>query len=271
VKGVLENGAAPFANRNPVISPQGSYGNDTNVARDSDVDVVAFIETTFAHDANTLSGDQHREFQRAYPGEATYTYANYKQDVAQWLARNFGAGVRLGRKAIYVPANQNRRECDVLPAIEYRYYYEFVSINNQSYVSGICFYLPDGTQIVNFPKQHADNCTEKHQRTNSRFKPTVRIYKNIRNYLVGRNVLQDGVAPSYFIEGMLYNAPNELFGGTWSDTIVATFNHIWNTDRSEFYCANGIHRLLGNSQVAWPAANCNLFLDAVSHLWGNWQ
>lgn len=271
VKKALDDKAAPFADKFPDVFLQGSYANDTNVARDSDVDVVACTGAIFAHDANTLATDQYQAFERAHPGNATYSYGQYKQDVAKWLTQQFGAGVRVGRKAILIPAAQNRRDCDVLPAIEYRYYYRFQSLTDQSHAKGICFYLPDGTQIINFPKQHSDNCTVKHQATNSWFKRTVRVYKNMRNYMVDQNLLRDGVAPSYFIEGLLYNVPNEKFGGAFDSTFVETFNFAHSADRSQFRCANGIHMLLGNSQTSWPAADCQTFLDALRQLWTNWK
>ncbi|AUW43954.1 nucleotidyltransferase domain-containing protein [Rhizobium leguminosarum] len=271
VKPALIDRSSPFADKNPDVFLQGSYGNDTNVARDSDVDVVSLIATTFAHDAYTLKAEQYQAFQRNYVGSAAYSYQQYKSDVTAWLTKKFGAGVKSGKKAVFIPAGQNRRDCDVLPAIEYRYYYSFISQAEQSYASGICFYLPDGTQIVNYPKQHSANCISKHQQTNSWFKPTVRVYKNMRNYMVDRGLLADGVAPSYFIEGMLYNAPNHMFGKTFQDTFVATFNFVNEADRSQLKCANGIHLLLGETAVAWRAAQCQVFLDALRKLWQEWQ
>jgi len=271
VKGVLEDAAAPFASKQPDVYLQGSYGNDTNVARESDVDVIASIASTFAHDAATLPQDQYQAFQRAYPTNASYTHNQFKLDVAGWLTQKYGNGVRSDRKALYIPAGQNRRDCDVLPAIEYRYYYQFSAMADQRYARGICFYLTDGTQIVNFPKQHSDNCTAKHQATNSWFKRTVRVYKNMRNYVVERGLLGDGIAPSYFIEGMLYNVPNPMFGNNFGATFVTTLNHIWNANRSEFRCANGIHALLGNTLVSWPSANCDAYLNALSRLWNDWR
>ena len=270
VKAVLEDNGAPFAHNNPDVYLQGSYGNDTNVVRESDVDVVASIATAFWHDAHTLPPEQYQAFERAYPGSASYSYSQYKADVAAWLTRKFGS-VRTGSKAIHIPAGQNRRDCDVLPAIEYRYYYRFNSMADQSYKSGVCFYLLDGTLVVNFPKQHSENCSAKHQDTSSWFKPSVRIYKNMRNYMVDRGLLQDGVAPSYFIEGMLYNVQNDRFGASFANTFLATHRFIVNADRSTFRCANGIHPLLGNSRVSWTAANCNTFLDALAGLWNRWS
>ncbi|WP_461321992.1 nucleotidyltransferase domain-containing protein [Bradyrhizobium diazoefficiens] len=267
VKKTLEDKAAPYAAKDPDIFLQGSYSNDTNVSRDSDVDVVAMIATTFAHDAPSLATEQYQAFEKAYAGSASYSYAQYKKDVLAWLTSKYGTGVRPGKKAIYIPAGTNRRECDVLPAIQYRYYYRFTNILDQHYASGICFYLQDGTQIVNYPKQHSANCTTKHQDTNSWFKPTVRIYKNMRNYMIERKMFAEGVAPSYFIEGMLYNVPNDKFGTSYEDTFVATFNFLSSADRSSFKCANGIHMLLGTSPVTWRSEHCTAYLEALKSLW----
>ena len=271
VKGTLEDPASPFADKSPDVFLQGSYGNDTNVVRESDVDVVACTAAAFYHDAETLAPEQFQAFSRAYPSKSSYTYSQYKKDVTSWLTKKYGSGVQAGKKAIFIPGGPNRRDCDVLPAMEYRYYYQFNSATDQSHAKGICFYLPDGTQIVNFPKQHSSNCTARHQATNSRFKPVVRMYKNMRNHMVDRNMLQGGVAPSYFIEGMLYNVPDDNFRGRLADAFAATFNFIEGSDRSKFRCANGIHMLFGNSQVNWASADCQTFLDSLRRLWTNWQ
>ncbi|MBB4231013.1 hypothetical protein GGD56_004879 [Rhizobium mongolense] len=79
------------------------------------------------------------------------------------------------------------------------------------------------------------------------------------------------MAPSYFIEGMLYNAPNDMFGTNFQDTIVETFNFLAEADRSQFKCANGIHPLIGDSPVTWRAANCQAYLAAVKKLWQGWS
>lgn len=271
VKKTLEDSSSPYYLKSFEPFLQGSYANDTNVYRDSDVDVVIRLDSTWYHDAPLLPKEQYEAFERAYPGSASYGYPEFKADVATWLAKNF-PGVTLGTKAIFIPANGGRRDCDVLPCVRFRYYYSFLSETIQHYEEGICFFLKDGTRVVNFPKQHSLNCTEKHKGTNSWFKPTVRMYKNMRNYLVDRNILADGTAPSYFIEGLLWNVPNGKFGKTFDDTFVATFNYLVQADRSTFKCANGIHTLLqANSHVSWSAANCQAYLDALRELWNNWR
>ena len=68
-----------------------------------------------------------------------------------------------------------------------------------------------GNRIRNFPEQHSKNCTAKHQATKGNFKPMVRVFKNMRNSMIEKKLLADGIAPSYFIEGMLWNVPPDKF------------------------------------------------------------
>ena len=269
VKKTLDDSASPYYLKSFESFLQGSYVNDTNVYRDSDVDVVMRLDSTWYHDARLLPKDQYEAFERAYPGTADYGLPQFKAQVAAWLSQKFNS-VTVGSKAIFIPGSGARRDCDVLVCARFKYYYRFNSVIDESNAEGICFFLKDGTQIVNFPKQHSDNCTAKHKATSQWFKPTVRIYKNMRNYLVDSNMLRDGTAPSYFIEGMLWNVPADKFGTSYEDTFVATFNYVVNADRSTFKCANGIHPLLQiDSHVSWPPANCQVFLDALRNLWNN--
>ena len=271
VKNTLDDYNSPYYAKDFESFLQGSYKNDTNVYRDSDVDVVMRLDSTFYHDAQLLPGDQYAAFLRAYPGSAEYGLTQFKAQVAGWLSQKFN-GVKVGSKAIFIPGSGARRDCDVLACAQFRYYYHFNSLNDQNKAEGICFFLNDGTQIVNFPKQHSNNCTAMHQATNQWFKPTVRIYKNMRNYLVDANVVRADLAPSYFIEGMLWNIPVEKYGGSYVDTFVATFNYLVEADRSAFKCANGIHPLLrADSHVSWPPDSCQAFLNALRSLWNGWR
>ncbi|WP_327212634.1 hypothetical protein U8Q06_29175 (plasmid) [Rhizobium beringeri] len=131
--------------------------------------------------------------------------AKFKEEVAEWLTKNFGTGVDASGKAIFVPGNGNRRDADVLACAEHREFITYPATGNPTYREGIIFWKSDGTQIINYPKQHSTNCTNKHQNTNSYFKPTVRIFKNIRDRMINDGRLQEGIAPSYFLEGMLWN------------------------------------------------------------------
>lgn len=271
VKNTLDSSRSPYYVKSFESFLQGSYANDTNVYRDSDVDVVMRLDSTWYNDAVLLPTDQYQAFERAYPGTADYGLPEFKTQVAAWLKEKFDR-VTVGSKAIFIPGSGARRDCDVLVCARFRHYYRFNGVNDERYAEGICFFVKDGTQIVNFPKQHSDNCTAKHKATSQWFKPTVRIYKNMRNCLVDSNVLQDGIAPSYFIEGMLWNVATDTFGKSYGDTFVATFNYLVNADRSTFKCVNGIHRLLqANSHVSWSPADCQAYLNALRDLWNDWR
>ena len=62
----------------------------------------------------------------------------------------------------------------------------------------------------------------------------VRIFKNLRNRLVDSNNIEKGLAPSYYLEGLLYNVPNDKFGSSYVDSFVNVFNYLDDTDRSKF-------------------------------------
>ena len=44
--------------------------------------------------------------------------------------------------------------------------------------------------------------------------------------MVDEGMIGAGVAPSYFIEGLLYNAPKNLFGTSYEDSFVNTFKRV---------------------------------------------
>ncbi|MDE4561862.1 nucleotidyltransferase [Sinorhizobium meliloti SM11] len=271
IRGVLDHKDSAYYPKLYQIFLQGSYGNDTNVWRDSDVDVVMRLTSVYYPDTSSLAPTEKANYDHArLPTD--YSWALFKQEVAGWLTKNFGAGVDASGKAIYVPGSGNRRDADVLACAEHRHFITYPAIGNPSYREGIIFWKADGTQIINYPKQHSENCTTKHQNTKSYFKPTVRIFKNIRNRMIEDGRLQEGIAPSYFLEGMLYNVPTNLFGGSYQQTVINCFNHIYGLqDKSQLTCANGIHYLLRHGHsVCWPPDDHNTFMEAFKQFWNDY-
>lgn len=253
---------APWSSRSTDIYLQGSYANHTNVYGDSDVDVVLCLNATYHENIDALSS-QDRLLHDADWTAATYPLAEFKADVAAWLAKAFG-GVDATGKAIHVPASGSRRPVDVLACAEYRHYRSYSRPSSDDYASGICFRDRNGSLIENYPKQHSANCTAKHQATGGWFKPMVRVVKNLRNLLVSEGVIADGVAPSYFLEGMLSNVPVHLYGGSYGDTLANAIRWLEAADRSQLTCANGMHWLLRDGYpVCWREASYNNFLSAA--------
>jgi hypothetical protein len=270
IRNALESDSAPYAEKSYEVFLQGSYGNDTNIYAESDVDVVIKLASTFQQDLEALSENQRVAFNQAY-ASATYGYSDFKRDVISVLTSAYGGEVKAGSKAITVPAGGGRRKADVIVALEYRRYFQFNAVDDENYVEGIVFYTASGEKIINYPKPHSRNLTKKHQGTNGWFKPMVRIVKNLRRRLVSDGTLESGDAPSYYLEGLLYNVPNDKFGSSYGDSLVAGITWIQQADRSTFLCANEQYYLLRNGfHTSWEPAKCEKFLGAAVNLWNGW-
>jgi len=271
VKRALESQSAKFPNRNFDVFLQGSYGNDTNIFDESDVDVVIRYNGAFFHDLKELPADQKTAFQLHF-SDGTYPYSTFKNHVQETLVSAFGDSVKPGKKAIRIEGGNARRNADVVVAFEFRRYYKFNGAFDQSFDTGIALFTSDNTRIANYPKQHSANCTAKHQATGGNFKPMVRIFKNMRSKLIADGSIGKGTAPSYFIEGLLYNVPNNLFDGSLDGIVLNILDWLFKTnDRTEFVCANEQYYLLrDNDPVCWPTANGAQFVSAAIQLWNNW-
>lgn len=264
IKAVLDDPRAPYANRDADTFLQGSYKNETNIHADSDVDIVLRTKAVYYSDTSNLQPEEKSRFDKGF-SRATYQLSDFKNEVVAWLRQHYGNSVVVGKKAITIRGNgTSRRDADVLVCAEFRRYHSYPNDYNPGYIEGICFFLPGDVRIENFPEQHHDNATTKHQGTHNLFKPTARVYKNLRNKLIHEGRLADGVAPSYFLEGMLYNVPADRFGGTHTANFVDTLNWIIDADRAKFVCVNEQFYLLWeNDPVCWTAGKCNVFLNAA--------
>jgi hypothetical protein len=231
---------------------------------------VIKLNDCFFHDLGNLPEDQKEAFKAAH-SSATYTHVNFKNDVLIVLEKKYGADVISGDKAISIAANGGRRKADVIAAVEYRRYHKFLNISEQRYDEGICFFSKSGEQIANYPKDHSSNLTTKHQNTNKCFKPMARVLKNLRGKLIDEKMIASGVAPSYYLEGLLYNVPDGKFSTSYEDCFVNGINWIREADQSKFLCANEQYYLLReNSPVTWRASKCDEFIAAAVELWNQW-
>jgi hypothetical protein len=270
IKNALQVAGTPYCGTNHNVFLQGSYGNDTNIYAESDVDIVIQMNDTFHHDLTQLPDIQKDAFRSAH-SDAQYPYDNFKKDVLNVLQKTYGADVNAGEKAIALAATGGRRKADVIAAVQYRRYHKFLSTSDQLYDEGICFFTTSGEQINNYPKYHSRNLTLKHQATNKWFKPMARILKNIRGKLVDEKMIAGGTAPSYYLEGLLYNVPTDQFTTSYKDCFLNSFRWIQEADKSKFVCANEQYYLLReDSPVTWRASKCDEFLAAAVNLWDQW-
>src|SRR5258708_7426310 len=78
-----------FADKLPAVFLQGSYGNDTNIYAESDVDVVIRLDSTFRYAIERLTEAEQQAY-RTYVTPATYEFATFKSAVVAQLRRKFG-------------------------------------------------------------------------------------------------------------------------------------------------------------------------------------
>lgn len=272
IRHALLKTSSPLANRGVEIFLQGSYANSTNIYGDSDIDVVVLYKDTFYKDMSALAPAQQQMHERVFP-PATYNWADLRGEVLTALRSHYGAGsVSVGTKAIKVETGSGRRASDVVPAMQFRRYATFADKDNLSAHWGIQFFDSPGNPVVNYPKYHIERGEDKNKdsRTRGRYKATVRLFKNLRNYLVDNNLLDEKAAPSYFLECMLHNVPDNLFGGSFSDSVPAILGYLLKTPYAPFLCQNGVTPLIGSGSTQWPAENFAAFVVAAQHAWNNW-
>jgi len=271
LKSALESATVPYSGKTYKVFLQGSYGNDTNIWAESDVDIIIRLDSCFHSDLSELNSTEKVAWKAAYP-DATYNQVEFRRDVVKVLSAAFPNAIETGDKAIVIKAEGNRRKADVIPATAYRRYYKFNGLYDQSYDEGICFWDKSGTQIANYPNQHCANLTKKHQATNNRLKPTIRMMKNLRSKLVEDGLLKAGSAPSYYIEGLLYNVPDGKFSNCLGDTFCDAINWIQQeADKTKLVTANEQFYLFRDGvKTCWAPGDGEAFLNAAIKLWKNW-
>ena len=274
IEGVLLGEISLITSRNSVsIYLQGSYRNSTNIYGNSDVDIVVETSKVFYGDVSELSYEK-KQIYESLKNPSQYTWAIYKKEVLDTLINYFGEdNIEVGNKSIKI--NTGNYEADVVPCIHYRKYIDYgYSQDSQEYIEGMKFFTTkENREVINYPKRHYSFGTEKNQQTGEMYKKTVRIFKNIKSRLVNSAKLEKGAAPSYFVENLLYNVPNDQYvNNNYSQTL---FNILkWLGDNrnnlSTFICQNRIIYLFGAAQEQWDQDDARNFINECIILWNEW-
>jgi hypothetical protein len=137
--------------------------------------------------------------------------------------------------------------------------------------TGLAFYLPDERRwVVSYPEQHHARGLKKEQTTNSRYKRTIRMFKAARNHLIENHAIRDGIAPSYFIECLLYNVPDDLFRQRLDQSYIGIVGYLAAANLQQLRCQNGIRELFGPSRDLWSIDYAQKFIRALRRLWEKW-
>jgi predicted nucleotidyltransferase len=255
---------AKLASKNIEIFAQGSYADRTNIRQDSDVDICILCKNPFFPDYTMSQG-----LSNAVLGfsDADYRYADFKNDVEAALRSYFGAGsITRGTKAFDVHENTYRLDADVVPCFEHRRYLGTPQSN--SYLSGTEFVPDNGGRIINWPRQNYRNGVDKNDATGRRFKAVVRILKRLRNEMVANGYKVAEPIPSYLVECLVWNVPNEGFEhDQYRPDVRYALAHLWNQTRSDDTCSEWgeINELkyLFRPRQPWSRDQVNSFLEAA--------
>jgi hypothetical protein len=173
---------AQLGDRDYVTFLQGSYSNDTALADMNDVDIVAV--------------------RRGLGGAGSASFG-----AEQWssLFREVGAKLApLGpwkREDKCIRLNTPGVRVDIVPAI---------ALGSDPAGDPIAIYsFRTGRQKKNWPHGHQERGRLKSQATNGGFKQAVRLFKKWKTCQFGTRK----VAPSYYVESLLYQLPNDTFSG----------------------------------------------------------
>lgn len=272
IRNALNITTAPYVGKVDIFL-QGSYGNDTNVfGKESDVDMVIRSDAAYFRDLSRLTPMQQAMYEAGNSGVPGYPFQTFKADVIKVLKDKFGTDLDLThKKALKIKANGNRRGADVLVCQDFRRYTTYTG-NDSDYLTGVGFLTTDNTLIENYPKYHSTVLSAKHQVTKSWLKPTIRIFKNMRNRLIDDGKMKNGIAPSYYLEGLFWNAPDATFGTNYNTTVYNCLKWMNELDESKLMCANAMFSLIGdNSPVKWSSANFRTFRSQAIGLWNDWK
>lgn len=197
---------------------QGSYANNTNIKRYSDVD-VSVIYTPII------------------PVSLELYFKKYKDEVYLALYKKFGYDVERKNKSIKINGNSYRKSIDVVPAFSL----------TKNIEDGIQFLTDDGIKIINYPLKQISNENQKNKLTNYKYKRYVRIFKNIRMDMEDSQFTSAKNIGSFQIESLLWNIKDECFtkystlGYGVKEIIEYLISHKFLL--SSYYESNGVKKL----------------------------
>ncbi len=206
----------------------GSYRNNTNVRKDSDVDIGILCTDTYFY--KLPEGTVEENFGIT---PATYGYKEFKDEVEEALVAYFGrAAVKRGNKAFDVHETSYHVEADVAAFFEHRRYQ-----TGDTSLKGVEL-RPDKEyqRVINWPEQHYKNGAGKNSNTGNRFKGVVRVLKALSNEMSEAGV-NAGNIPGFLVECLVWNVPNDRFQhSTYTGDVRSALAFLYDSTKTDDPC-----------------------------------
>ena len=233
----------------PTVIKKGSYWHNTNVKKDSDVDVaVVFDYYTLPINTQTQSEDH------LYSSGGNMSRSTLRDNLFMALCKKFGNGINIGKVAFQIDSNTYRLPIDVVCAVSAKDY-----ITGQA-IPGIVVLNKSGRVLLNYPDEEMSKGNNKNINTNYYYKKIVRILKKI-------NQEQNFGAKSFMVESLVYNIPDNILTSdstyrqkTWN--VAETILSYLPFASGQFTEVNGIKPLFGTFQK-WDVNDAHNFLTSV--------
>lgn len=261
------NAHEPLKGRSWRVYAKGSYANNTNVRLNFDVDIAVEYYGYFYSDLSfELEGKDDSEVGVSASTD-TYTTTQFKKDILDALTASYGKeSVETGDIAYRVRNGKTTLPADVVPCWEYRRY-DTIKNGVPQYHQGSRVFTASGKIVNNFPAQQLANGINKNLRTGRRYKRLTRALKKLQTRMLEAGEINKEL-PSYLIECLVYNVPNDKFG---ADSYTADMRWILATifnntlpagDWNDWEEVNGL-KYLFRGHTKWTREQVHDFADAA--------
>jgi predicted nucleotidyltransferase len=253
------------------VFAKGSYANNTNVRRDSDVDIaVEWKSWAFISKVNKAANYDWDQLGVSL-GDSGPATGEYRQWVEEALIQAFGTPSvdTTGNKAITVTGGSTTLDADVVPCFRHK---EYMTPGQEPAV-GTRLYPKNGGMIENWPDQQKANGNTKNANSGRRYKQIIRAFKRLENDMVQVGQLSDEVH-GYFIECLLYNLPNDVFQlPTYKATALDVLARLWRAieddEHTDWVEVNGRKWLWRGGQTWTPGEASNFAYTGWNYIKGN--
>ncbi|MDE2836548.1 MAG: nucleotidyltransferase [Chloroflexota bacterium] len=92
-----------------------------------------------------------------------------------------------------------------------------------------------------------------------------------KNRLQSTGGIRSDLAPSDFVECLLFNAPDWMFQTSFQETYCSIVNWVGQSGIDELACQNGQQWLFGPPPEQWSVADAKAFANQLAHLWNDWE
>lgn len=261
----------PLQGRPYRIYTKGSYANNTNVRLNFDVDVAVEYVGYFYYDLMFELEGQDKSAVGVHSSDDPYTRDDFKADILGALQKAFGASaVKPGDIAYRVREGKTTLPADVVPCWEYRRY-DRITNGSPVFQKGSRVYPTSGGHKDNYPEVQLTNGRKKTEKTSRRYKRMVRCLKKLQTKMVNEGLI-DKELPSYLVECIVYNVPNDHFDhDTYRSDMRAVLAYIFNEtlvtgNWKEWHEVHEL-RYLFTSNVKWDRSQVhNLASAAWDHM-----